>query len=298
MVRNTENSAWRKFSLERTAALLSKKFSASDQNSSLLTQPIVMVISPQSFASDTYSHFSQFVDSADFSGSPTFSSVGWRAWSELEALVENALSLALTDSSNPAQQHSAAPNFSGLTNFQFILVGFSKGCVVLNELLLELSRVNLTCRAPAGRTPRSLRSSAERAARFASSVHRWVWLDGGHNGSAPVWPQDAVAVEALTQLPLEQSAATSEPAPGHTPAPVHVHVAVSPYQMSDSRRPHIGRQCARFCELLNDRQTLGPAACSPQTRPLRFTFELLFEREQRSLQSHFGVLEAFSHSSV
>ena len=282
MLSNSENSIWRNFSLEQTASLLYKKFSSNEENQKLSHQnkPIIMAISPQDFSAGSYSHFSQFVDSADFTGSPIYSSVGWRAWSELEALAENALRLTST------------PSDSGSTNgspptVQFTLIGFSKGCVVLNELLLELARVNLACRAPA-RAHGSKNAVVQRVARFASCVQHWVWLDGGHNGLAPVWIQDAAVVNALTELPLEHSAATA----ASTSAPVYVHVAVSPYQTSDSRRPHIGRQCARFCELLRDRQ--AAASCAQHTRPLRVTFELLFESDPRSLQAHFGVLEAFS----
>ena len=250
MQNHSENSSWSNFSLERTAALLFKKFfNENGQNVDNLSQPIVMVICPQSFSSGTFSHFSQFVDSADFTGSPIYSSVGWRAWNELATLAENVLRLA----------SSGSPTGSLPTGVQhaYTLVGFSKGCVVLNQLLLELSRLNLACRASA-RTPSSDTNGAvaQPAARFASSVQRWVWLDGGHNGSAPVWLQDAAAVSTFTEAPLAELELAA--APTRSPTPVHVHVAVSPYQMRDSRRPHIGRQCARFCELLRDRQALAP----------------------------------------
>ena len=216
MLSNSENSIWRNFSLEQTTALLYKKFSSNEKN---LNQPIIMAISPQDFSAGTYSHFSQFVDSADFTGSPIYSSVGWRAWSELEALAENALRLAST----PLDCGSA----NGSPPVQFTLVGFSKGFIVLNELLLELARVNVACRATA-RTHGSKSAVLQRVARFASCVQQWVWLDGGHNGSAPVWIQDAAVVNALTELPLTHSVATA--APASASAPVHVHVAVSPYE--------------------------------------------------------------------
>ena len=71
------------------------------------------------------------------------------------------------------------------------LIGFSKGVVVLNQVLRELSTLsthNLT-------------------------LASMVWLDGGHNGGRDIWPTDRRLLQGLAE------------------AGVKVEVRVSPYQV-------------------------------------------------------------------
>ena len=71
------------------------------------------------------------------------------------------------------------------------LIGFSKGVVVLNQVLRELSTLsdhNLT-------------------------LTSMVWLDGGHNGGRDIWPTDRRLLQRLAE------------------AGIKVEVRVSPYQV-------------------------------------------------------------------
>ena len=74
------------------------------------------------------------------------------------------------------------------------LIGFSKGVVVLNQVLRELSTLsahNLT-------------------------LASMVWLDGGHNGGRDIWPTDRRLLERLAE------------------AGIKLEVRVSPYQVKMS----------------------------------------------------------------
>ena len=71
------------------------------------------------------------------------------------------------------------------------LVGFSKGVVVLNQVLRELSSL----------------------AAHNLPLTSMVWLDGGHNGGRDIWPTDRKLLQRLAE------------------AGVRVEVRVSPYQV-------------------------------------------------------------------
>ena len=71
------------------------------------------------------------------------------------------------------------------------LIGFSKGVVVLNQVLRELSTLSANSRTLAS----------------------MVWLDGGHNGGRDFWPTDRRLLQRLAE------------------AGVRVEVRVSPYQV-------------------------------------------------------------------
>uniref|UniRef100_UPI00358F1A1A mitochondrial protein C2orf69 homolog n=1 Tax=Myxine glutinosa TaxID=7769 RepID=UPI00358F1A1A len=100
---------------------------------------------------------------------------------------------------------------------QLTLVGFSKGCVVLNQLVYELS-------------------TAQQQPELAALMHcitDFFWLDGGHPGGSDTW---VTAEEPLREL-------------GACGATVHVHV--SPYQVQDPQRAWIGREQRRFVRTLH-----------------------------------------------
>ena len=71
------------------------------------------------------------------------------------------------------------------------LIGFSKGVVVLNQVLREFSTLSTHCLALAS----------------------MVWLDGGHNGGRDIWPTDRRLLQRLAEVGVK------------------VEVRVSPYQV-------------------------------------------------------------------
>ncbi|XP_032824876.1 mitochondrial protein C2orf69 homolog isoform X2 [Petromyzon marinus] len=98
------------------------------------------------------------------------------------------------------------------------LVGFSKGCVVLNQLLYELA----AAQGDATLAP------------VVGAVRDMYWLDGGHSGGRDTW---VTCSDALRQL--------------HT-AGVDVRVHVTPYQVCDPMRAWIGKEQRKFISVLQE----------------------------------------------
>uniref|UniRef100_A0A8D9ED42 UPF0565 protein C2orf69 homolog n=1 Tax=Cacopsylla melanoneura TaxID=428564 RepID=A0A8D9ED42_9HEMI len=127
------------------------------------------------------------------------------------------------------------------SNYELTLVGFSKGCVVLNSILYSIAA--LPSHPLVGR------------------ILDMVWLDGGHGGKRDTWVTDRSVLETFSKQ-------------GITPI-----IFVSPYQVSDSRRPWIGQEESSFHQHL---QELGT--------PVRRT--LLHQQLPPSLKSHFLLLKS------
>ena len=128
-----------------------------------------------------------------------------------------------------------------------VFVGFSKGCVVLNQFLFELKDAE----------------NNPDLNEFVRSISAWYWLDGGHSKESNTWIIDEEVLQDLTKLKT------------------HIYVRVTPYQMKDMNRLHIGEQERLFVDTL---KKLGADV----------TETLHFEDGKRSLENHFKVLEKIS----
>lgn len=109
-------------------------------------------------------------------------------------------------------------------DFPIVLVGFSKGCVVLNQLIHELST--------------AATGVDSKLYDFMSRITTIYWLDGGHNGESNTWITDEKCLYYLAK---------------HI-ASIRVHV--TPYQMNDSTRPWIRVEQQLFVDKL---RSLGAA---------------------------------------
>lgn len=107
-----------------------------------------------------------------------------------------------------------------LDQSELSLVGFSKGCVVLNQLVYEFHYTQ------------TLTPGDERMMRFISRIESMYWLDGGHAGAKNTWITSRSLLETLTRLNIK------------------IHIHVSPYQVQDESRPWIGREERTFTNLL------------------------------------------------
>ena len=103
-------------------------------------------------------------------------------------------------------------------DFPVVLVGFSKGCVVLNQIVHELASVTV------GVDP-GLRD-------FVSRISAMFWLDGGHSGESNTWITDEKYLYHLAT---------------HIRS---IRVHVTPYQIQDSTRPWIGKEQKIFVDKL------------------------------------------------
>lgn len=120
-----------------------------------------------------------------------------------------------------------------LDKCKLILIGFSKGCVVLNQFIYEFHYLKTL-------TPDDLTMI-----RLLSRIKEMYWLDGGHGGAKNTWITSRSLLETLTRLNI------------------NIHVHVTPYQVQDERRPWIRKEEKTFTDLL---RRLG----APLTRCLHF----------------------------
>jgi hypothetical protein len=99
------------------------------------------------------------------------------------------------------------------------LIGFSKGCNVLNQLVYDI---------PADYTKMSPRDDANSAEGFIDCVRAFYWLDGGHSGGSKAWITEDYLLRRLVAF--------------------EVHSHVTPYQINDNLRPWIGSEHKQFVE--------------------------------------------------
>ena len=101
----------------------------------------------------------------------------------------------------------ALPRLSQLASADKVpvtLVGFSKGCAVLNQVLCDIR----TAFSDIGDSNLHLREFAK------NSLERMVWLDGGHNGEEVTWITDRETLKTVVEE-----------------TPIKFDVRVTPYQV-------------------------------------------------------------------
>lgn len=135
------------------------------------------------------------------------------------------------------------------------MIGFSKGVVVLNQILHEIAAL---------RDQTQLNAEQEKLLEFSRTISAMSWLDGGHNGGKDTWLTDAKILHAVAAHAMK------------------VDVRVSPYQVRDDRRPWIGKEEKRFSSFLV--REIGKD---------RFRRQMFFEDEEPCLDNHFRILETF-----
>ncbi|KAK3924340.1 UPF0565 protein C2orf69-like protein [Frankliniella fusca] len=107
-----------------------------------------------------------------------------------------------------------------LDRAHLILIGFSKGCVVLNQIIYEFHYL------------KTLTPDDDTMSKTVSRIRDMYWLDGGHSGGKNTWITSRSLLETLTRLSI------------------NIHVHVTPYQVNDDRRPWIRKEEKAFCDLL------------------------------------------------
>ncbi|KAJ3621008.1 hypothetical protein MTP99_003189 [Tenebrio molitor] len=177
MKSHRDNKNYTNWSLDSTALILRAAFPDSH----------VVVVRPSRMEYKTFSCFENFVPSGNC-GVPEHTPMH-HSLEHLERLLESVAAQAKT----PANER-------GLT-----LVGFSKGCVVLNQFLYEFHALG----SKNG---------------IISRIKDMYWLDGGHSGGKNTWVTSKSLLETLAGFGI------------------NVHVHVSPYQIQDDRRPWIRRE--------------------------------------------------------
>lgn len=192
-------SEYSAYSYEQTADLLAAKFGESAN---------VWIVRPSRFQFGAFACFDGFVETNTFGAALTYHTDG-RAVQHLVSLLEDATTTLMQQDSDPVSVSRTLP---------FHLVGFSKGCVVLNQIATELgARWNSS---PENNQEEPSRTEQDFMDRL-QSIH---WLDGGNGSQRGAVPTD----EAILQ--------------GLAVSRVQVHVHVTPYQFAALERPWIQQE--------------------------------------------------------
>ncbi|XP_030370923.1 UPF0565 protein C2orf69 homolog [Scaptodrosophila lebanonensis] len=107
-----------------------------------------------------------------------------------------------------------------LDKSKLVLIGFSKGCVVLNQFIYEFHYL------------KTLTPDDSSMCRLLSRITDMYWLDGGHGGQKNTWITSRSLLETLTRMGM------------------NIHVHLTPYQVQDDRRPWIRKEEKLFTEML------------------------------------------------
>ncbi|KAH8383496.1 hypothetical protein KR009_008917 [Drosophila setifemur] len=124
---------------------------------------------------------------------------------------------AITGDSNPLWWRENL----NLDKSKLVLIGFSKGCVVLNQFIYEFHYL------------KTLTPDDSSMCRLLSRITDMYWLDGGHGGQKNTWITSRSLLETLTRM-----------------AGMNIHVHLTPYQVQDDRRPWIRKEEKLFTEML------------------------------------------------
>lgn len=199
MLKHRDNHRWARHNLEDTARRVHRRFPCA----------CVWVIRACKLHLNTFACYGNFVTCNMF-GVPSYSHTEVTALSQTAHLLDQCIRSHFEDSFHKE-----------LLEKPVAVVGFSKGCSVLNQMLHEW---NLLSSSP---------NNCQRTEQFSSNITHLCWLDSGNCGHSGAWVTDSVC---LTAVPQE----------------VCFHVHTTPYQTNDKFRPWIGEEHATFVDHLKN----------------------------------------------
>eukprot|EP00093_Oithona_nana_P013912 13912.XXX_398943_397867_1 [CDS] Oithona nana genome sequencing. len=230
MVAHRDHGSYRNYSLENVAQKLSK------------TAPegaVAMCIRANRIERSTFSCYDHFVNS-NLCGAPDHDrGSSLQAAKHLTRLLQNM------------DKHLSEP----LSCLPKTLIGFSKGVVVLNQLLLDWHQLQ------------KMETEHEHLLQFYKSIHTWIWLDGGHNGGQDTW--------MTSEGPLNTFVNNSE---------WNIQIKVTPRQVNDPMRPWIGKEEKKFRSVLK-------RLLEDRNESSRLKRTLVFADEEPSILNHFRVID-------
>lgn len=200
-----EGSQWLCWSLEQVALTLGRRFP--DRH--------IWVVRASRMYLHKFSCYHNFVESNMF-GAPEHSpySPDYGAFHHLRALLSRGMERA--NLPNPLQPQGGAGSIP--SGFSLTLVGFSKGCVVLNQMVYELSGAR----------------ADPQMSHFIKRITDMYWLDGGHPGGSETWVTDKQVLKELAS------------------SGVSIHAHVTPYEVCDPMRAWVGREYGYFIKTLEE----------------------------------------------
>ena len=198
MLAHRDNKRYEEWNLETTARLLCQRFPHNH----------IWVVKPLRMTLKTFAVYQNFVTSNDI-GCPEHEA-GQQSWHHMRKLLANAGERLRDTCTKQAEDTCVAVKVNA--SAPLTLVGFSKGCVVINQLVYDLA----------------LAKQDKDMGTFTDGVKAMYWLDGGHNGGVNTWITHESVLKNLVGANIE------------------VHSHVTPYQTQDDRRPWIGKEQKKF----------------------------------------------------
>lgn len=162
MKSHRDHGVYVEYNLEAVAQILASKFPISS----------IIVVRPAKMELKTFSCFSNFVP-CNHIGSPTHET-NFGSVSHLAALLRTV----------SERTGNGEVGTSALT-----LIGFSKGCVVLNQFLHEFHHFQ--------NIPPSASSTTDELLR---RIRKMVWLDGGHSGGKDTWVTSPAILSSFAKM--------------------------------------------------------------------------------------------------
>ncbi|KAL0099362.1 hypothetical protein PUN28_020138 [Cardiocondyla obscurior] len=194
MEKHSDSKKYIKWSLEKTAVILSERFPGSHI---FVVRPSRMTITRNA----VFSCFDNFI-SGDKYGTPTFCPMH-KALQHLKDLF-----LCCLEHVKTLKIEQDIDNYN-IEAINLSLMGFSKGCAVLNQFLYEFHYYDNNA------------SKDSNINNFIKLIKDMWWLDGGHNGPKNTWITDQNVLRSFAKLRI------------------NTYVHVTPYQVQDKHRPWI-----------------------------------------------------------
>ncbi|XP_078572219.1 mitochondrial protein C2orf69-like [Branchiostoma floridae x Branchiostoma japonicum] len=211
MEAHRDNKNWKQWNLESVAELLSRRFPRS----------FIWVIKPSYMHLKTFSCYNFLV--CNMMGTPEYGDEPRypNALLHLKLLLNSAARKVSSELQHQVEGQDSCPDQNGcqderLQSLPITFVGFSKGCVVLNEILFELQEAK----------------PIPELQEFLARVKTMYWLDGGHQGGSNTWVTNEATLRNFAELQVD------------------VHVHVTPYQVNDAMRAWIGKEERLFVKRL------------------------------------------------
>lgn len=205
MSSQSDSSQWLQWSLEQVAHILGCRF----------PDRYIWVVRASRMYLHKFSCYQHFVECNMF-GAPEHLpyAPGSGAFCQLRSLLSHAMErVGLPHPFPPPGGADTIP-----PGFSLTVVGFSKGCVVLNQLVYELPGAH----------------SDPQMSRFVQCISDMYWLDGGHPGGSETWVTDKGALRELAS------------------SGISVHAHVTPYEVCDPMRAWVGREHGHFIKTLEE----------------------------------------------
>ncbi|XP_054266057.1 mitochondrial protein C2orf69 homolog isoform X2 [Macrosteles quadrilineatus] len=209
MESHRDNKNYLKWNLENTALILQTSFPESH----------IVIVKPSRMEFKTFACYDNFVPS-NSCGVPEHTP-DHSALLHLERLLQNLSSQVKDIAKTEAKEDTEDIQFPSLDKVEIQLVGFSKGCVVLNQFLYEFHY------------SKTLTPDDDSKCQVVPHITDMYWLDGGHAGGRNTWITSRNLLETLTRLGIRS------------------HIHVTPYQINDDRRPWIRKEEKMFSDLLH-----------------------------------------------